>query len=239
MFSRKKRFPEDHFLFEKLPPEIRNKIYRYVLTSKDSHFSMELRSGDNRLCYGLRHRGLPNTIFSLLFVNRAIHYEARSILYGENTFSFDLRRPTNGDHYLHRDISYIRDFFLEINGAAQYVRKIHFACEAKSLENPVLRALCSYIDSTLQYTHVSLEIDLYRIFNPFRRGKNPISYEAINTAMKRSSSAFLKTPGAQFFCTTRPWLDRGWTTALDTESLQQLDADFREYVERRGSFMLQ
>ncbi len=62
-----------HVSFLSLPPELRNEVYRYLLTSA---VNIGLAPGSAR----------PELHFSIIYTNRQIAQEATAILYGENNF---------------------------------------------------------------------------------------------------------------------------------------------------------
>ncbi|KAF1365161.1 hypothetical protein EJ07DRAFT_150696 [Lizonia empirigonia] len=79
--------PKMPFPFMKLPPELRDEVYRYALVPSDGRVWIE-KSGDNTaLCYAYRGRDQVNS--SQLRVCRTIYKEARIILYNEVEFRFE------------------------------------------------------------------------------------------------------------------------------------------------------
>ncbi|KAI4129429.1 MAG: hypothetical protein LQ347_003777 [Umbilicaria vellea] len=87
------------FPFLRLPPEIRNKVYRLLLVTKHKcqHIFPDVNGTARRL--GLRWAFLPDMgdSLSLLVTSKMINQETSTVLYGNNRYLFDDRPYTSGD----------------------------------------------------------------------------------------------------------------------------------------------
>ncbi|KAF1361847.1 hypothetical protein EJ07DRAFT_42539, partial [Lizonia empirigonia] len=113
--------------FTDLPPELRNKVYRYVFVrNKDCQIPACPPWGSGSLCQSSQ----------FLSTCKLVHNEGCSVLYGENTFAFERHESTRGTFYEHEpkeigyqdalqffkmigpeNIQYLRDLKLVFNDA--------------------------------------------------------------------------------------------------------------------------
>lgn len=225
------------FPFEKLPPEIRNRIYDYVLINEDSHLPMRLRSGHRGLQYGLQPRSWSRACFSMLFLNKAIYHEASSFLYSANTFDFNISWLMTGGFYFERDIRSVSEFFSGLTSAVQFIRKVRVVCDAKTLIASAWVNLCRYLDTQLHLREFSLKIDLYGTYKPWK-GKKPVSFLVLNYLLARTLQYFRSLPNPVFHCTSMPAICKEWSCPPDSSLEHELDAKFKDYLVKTGSTTL-
>lgn len=230
----KKSFP-----FEKLPPETRNRIYDYLLINEDSYIPMQLRSGQGGLQYGLKPRSRSRACFSMLFLNKAIHREASSFLYGANAFHFDISWRRSGGPYFERDIGSVSAFFSGLKSTAQFIRKVHVLCDAKTLVSPAWAALCEDLDSQLHLKEFSLKIDLYETYRPLK-GNRPVTFLILNYLLEETLLWFSSLEKPMFHCGSTPAICKEWLCPLDLDLKQDVELDvlFKNYLAKSGSTTL-
>ncbi|UPX09634.1 uncharacterized protein EKO05_0000319 [Ascochyta rabiei] len=109
--------------FTDLPPELRNKVYRYAFV-RDKSFQIPACKpwGSANLCQSAQFLGTC----------KLVHNEGCSVLYGENTFAFERHESTRGTFYEHepREIGYqdALQFFKMIGPEnLQYLRDLKIA----------------------------------------------------------------------------------------------------------------
>lgn len=112
-----------HKTFSDLPPELRNKVYRHLFV------------GDRTIFFPPTHDLHKSSQF--LRTCRLVHSEGCSVLYGENTFSFDRDKHTRGPFWeqTHKEIGYtdIRRFLNMIGPEnLAYLRDVTFTLEDAS-----------------------------------------------------------------------------------------------------------
>lgn len=227
-----KRFP-----FEKLPPEIRNRIYGYALTNDDSHFPMRLRSGPHGLQYGLKPRSRSRACFSMLFLNKAIHREASSILYSANSFDFNMSWARSGGTYFERDIRSVSAFFSSLISTVQFIRKVQVLCDVKTLTAPAWEDLCRYLDTQLHLKEFIVKIDLHEIYKPLK-GAKPVPLVVLDYLLLKSLRYFESLQKPVFRCTSTPFISREWSCPLESSLERELDAKVRYYLGKTGSTTL-
>ena len=225
------------FPFEKFPPEIRNRIYDYVLTGQDSHLPMLLRFGQHGLQYGLSPRSKSKPCFSVLFLNKAINREAASYLYSVNTFDFNLSWLRNGGFYFERDIRSISDFFSGLTSTVELVRKVHVVCDARTLVTPAWETVCRYLDTQLHLKELSLKIDLHGTYKP-RRGTKPVSFLLINHLLAKTLSYFSSLQKPVFDCTLTPAICQEWSCPSDRSLVYDLHTNCKDYLTKTKSTTL-
>lgn len=225
------------FPFEKLPPELRNRIYDYVLTNEESQFPMHLRSGPHGLQYGLKPRSRSRACFSMLFLNKAINLEASSILYSTNNFDFNMSWLRSGGTYFERDIRSVSAFFSGLISTVQYIRKVQVLCDARTLIAPAWADLCRYLDTQLHLHEFILKIDLHGTYKPLR-GAKPVPLLVLNYLLLKSLRYFESLQKPVFRCTSTPFICREWPCPLDSSLERELDAKFRDYLGKTGSTTL-
>lgn len=227
------------FPFEKLPPEIRNRIYDYLLINEDSHFPMYLRSKDRGLHYGLSPRSRSRACFSILFLNKAIHREASSFLYSSNAFDFNISWLRSGGTHFDRDIHLVSVFFSGLTTTVQFINKVHILCDAKTLIAPSWPVLCQYLDTQLHLQEFSLKIDLYATYRPWK-GKQPVPFLILNYLLVETLRYFSSVQKPVFRCTMTPTICQEWLCPFDSSVEQYVDLDtkFNDYLGKSRSKML-
>lgn len=227
------------FPFEKLPPEIRNRIYDYLLVNEDSHFPMYLRSRDRDLHYGLNPRSRSRACFAILSLNKAIHREASSFLYSANAFNFNISWLRSGGTHFERDIRLVSVFFSGLTTTAQFIKKVHILCDAKTLMAPSWAVLCQYLDTQLHLQEFSLKIDLYPTYTPLK-GKKPVPFLIFNYLLVETLRYFSSVQKPVFHCTSTPTICQEWLCPFDSSVEQDVDLDtkFRDYLGKSRSTML-
>ncbi|KAF2876352.1 hypothetical protein BDV95DRAFT_560535 [Massariosphaeria phaeospora] len=157
--------------FTDLPPELRNKCYRHLFVA-DGEFSFPAAQGLSRSAQFLR-------------TCKLVHSEGCSILYGENTFSFDRNRNTRGPFWepVLKEIGYkdIRQF-LKVIGPENlaYLRDIKFAFEDAS------PAATHYLKSHEERRYLNDDhlIDCLRILREAKLRKLTLSFYGRRTLLK-------------------------------------------------------
>lgn len=228
------------FAFEKLPPEIRNRIYGFALINEDSCFPMHLCSGRCGLQYGLNPRSKSRACFSMLSLNKAINREATSFLYTANTFDFNMSWLKSGGIYFERDIRLASSFFSSLTTTVQFIRKVDVLCDVITLKALAWKDTCRYLDTQLHLREFSLKIDLYGTYVP-RKATKPVPFHVLNHLLLHTLRYFSSLPKPVFLCTSTPTICEQWPCPFDSLEQEQdlnLDAHFKDYLVRTGSTTL-
>ena len=124
--------------FLRLPPELRNKIYRLVFKRDDSFQIPACKPwGDRSLCQSGQ----------FLSTCKMVHNEGCSILYGENSFAFERHEDTRSHFYEHeaKEVGYQDALrFLQMIGAEnlQYLRELKIIfTDARPSNTPLLHTI--------------------------------------------------------------------------------------------------
>ncbi|MCJ1470781.1 hypothetical protein MMC07_009428 [Pseudocyphellaria aurata] len=230
------------FPFEKLPPEIRNRIYAFALINEDSCFPMDLRSGRRGLQFGLKPRSKSRPCLSMLLLNKAISHEATSFLYVTNTFEFNMSWLRSGGLYFQRDIRLATDFFSTLTTTAQFIRKVHVLCDVETLKAPAWMDFCQCLDKQLHLREFRLKIDLFRTYLP-RKGKKSVPFQILINLLDHTLRYFSSLPKPVFQCTSTPTICEQWPCPFDSleqerDVVPNLDAHFKDYLIKTRSTTL-
>jgi len=141
------------FPFEKLPPELRNKIYGYLLSTPSDIIA--IRAGNQLTTSG----GVPRAVvraglhLQILYLNKAIYAEATSFLYGSKTFFFYMINS-------HRSMLEIKDFFFRLQELARgAVRMLYIHVDRRNIESLGWGSLCVYLTEEMSLKQLCLVVE--------------------------------------------------------------------------------
>lgn len=168
--------------FTDLPPELRNKVYRYAFV-REKTFQIPA-------CKPWASEDLSQS-GQFLSTCKLVHNEGCSVLYGENTFTFDRHEDTRGTFYEHKpkEIGY-KDalHFMKMIGPEniQYLRdlKIGFS-DARPSDTPELKS-----NEDRRYMSDDMLINLLRILRDAKLRKLSLAFMG-RRVIQRSDIKFL------------------------------------------------
>ena len=168
--------------FSDLPPELRNKVYRYAFV-RDKTFQIPACKpwGNGDLCQSGQ----------FLSTCKLVHNEGCSILYGENTFAFERHESTRGTFYEHepKEIGYQDALqFLKMIGSEnlQYLRHLKIVFnDARPSDTP--RA---YSNEDRRYMTDDVLINILRILRHAKLRKLSLAFMGRRN-LQRSDVKFL------------------------------------------------
>ncbi|KAI9880589.1 MAG: hypothetical protein M1830_001940 [Pleopsidium flavum] len=141
------------FPFERLPPELRNEIYSYLLSTPCESIHI---SADNQLtfsggeCRTVVRDGLH---LQILYLNKAIHAEATSFFYGSKAFVFRIMES-------HRSVLKVKDFFSRLADLARgAVRILYIDIAREHIESIGWEALCVYLAEKMSLRQLNLVVE--------------------------------------------------------------------------------
>lgn len=164
-FSRPGIFP-----FERLPAELRVKVYEYALISPCGWFNITWKNSmvRNRISVTedlSRTELLGQMCIFMICLNKSIHQEACKVLYGSNLFHFDFPLEVGVDfwvedpHYEHNVVAFLSSISKTSRG---FIRSIRIYAATQRLERASTGdgwlSICRYLASKVQLTHFTLVI---------------------------------------------------------------------------------
>ena len=137
------------FPFEKLAPELRNKIYRYLLSAPDKTLFEIGRDGE-LLTYGEAIRSRLH--MDIMFVSKGIYLEAASFFYSEKVFYFDM---CDGNRSMYE----VRTFFSQLQPLSRAsVRSLWLEIARHHIQSFAWAPVCLYLATQMCLKHLHIEL---------------------------------------------------------------------------------